>query len=61
MTWRMHDTRYEISVTNPERRCRGVARAELDGGGVNAAAIPFIDDGGVHHVCVVLGPADVSS
>ncbi|HEY3739129.1 MAG TPA: hypothetical protein VGL53_04755, partial [Bryobacteraceae bacterium] len=57
VTWRMHDTRYEISVSNPEHRCRGVAIAELDGEGVNAAAIPFIDDGGVHHVRVVLGPA----
>jgi cyclic beta-1,2-glucan synthetase len=57
ITWRMHDTRYEISVLNPERRCRGVAKAELDREGVNPAAIPFIDDGGVHHVRVVLGHA----
>jgi cyclic beta-1,2-glucan synthetase len=57
ITWRMHDTRYEISVSNPERRCRGVAKAELDGTVVSAAAIPFIGDGGVHHVRVVLGDA----
>ena len=57
ITWRVHTTRYEISVSNPERRCRGVARAELDGGVVNAAAIPFIEDGGLHQVRVVLGHA----
>ena len=55
VTWRRNDTRYDISVSNPERRCRGVAKAELDGAVVNAAEIPFIDDGGVHHVRVVLG------
>jgi cyclic beta-1,2-glucan synthetase len=57
ITWRMHGTRYEISVSNPERRCRGVAKAELDGGVVDAAAVPFIDDGQVHHVRIVLGDA----
>ena len=57
MTWRMQGTRYEISVSNPERRCRGVVEAKLDGGTVNPAAIPFIDDGGVHHVRIVLGRA----
>jgi cyclic beta-1,2-glucan synthetase len=55
ITWRMHGTRYEISVSNPERRCRGVAKAELDGEAVNAVSIPFIDDGGVHHARIVLG------
>lgn len=57
ITWRMHDTRYEISISNPEHRCRGVAKAELDGRVVNAAAIPFIGDGGVHHVRGELGHA----
>ncbi len=57
MTWRMHETRFEIVVSNPERRCRGVVTAELDGRTVNAAAIPFIDDGNIHHVRVVLGHA----
>ena len=57
ITWRTHDTRYEISVSNPERRCRGVATAELDGDPVEAAAIPIVDDGGVHHVRIVLGHA----
>jgi cyclic beta-1,2-glucan synthetase len=57
VSWRMHDTRYEISVANPERRCGGVASAELDGEAVDAATIPFIDDGGVHHVRIRLGRA----
>jgi cyclic beta-1,2-glucan synthetase len=55
MSWRMRDTRYEISVSNPEHRCGGVAGAELDGQAVDAATIPFIDDGAVHHVRVLLG------
>jgi cyclic beta-1,2-glucan synthetase len=50
----MHETRYEILVSNPEHRCRRVAKAELDGEAVKAAAIPFIDDGQVHHVRIVL-------
>ncbi len=57
ITWRMNGTRYEISVSNPARRCRGVAEAELDGRAVDATAIPFIDDGGVHQVRIVLGAA----
>jgi cyclic beta-1,2-glucan synthetase len=57
MTWRMHDTRYEIAVSNPEGRCRGVTKADLDGEAVDAAAIPMIEDGGVHHVRIVLGHA----
>jgi len=55
ITWRFHDTRYEIAVSNPERRCRGVASAELDGAAVNASAIPLVEDGGVHRVRIVLG------
>jgi cyclic beta-1,2-glucan synthetase len=57
ITWTFHGTRYEILVSNPERRCRGVARATLDGGIVDSGAIPFIEDGGNHQVHVVLGPA----
>ena len=40
-TWRFLDSRYEITVSNPTRRCRGVATATLDGAPVNAAAIPL--------------------
>jgi len=55
ITWRHLETRYEIVVTNPERRCRGVATATLDDAPVNASAIPLVNDGGVHHVRIVLG------
>ncbi len=55
ITWRFGETRYEITVTNPERRCRGVAGATLDGAVVAHLAIPLEDDGRVHEVRVVLG------
>ena len=47
--------RYEIAVSNPERRCRGIAEAELDGAPVDPRAIPLADDGGTHQVRLVLG------
>ena len=53
--WRFLDTRYEITVSNPDRRCRGVVKAELDGLAVNPASIPLADDGRIHQVRVVLG------
>jgi cyclic beta-1,2-glucan synthetase len=63
--WRFGTTRYSIVVENPERRCRGVARVALDGAPIDAAAIPLVDDGGVHRVHVLLGtagaPAPVSA
>jgi cyclic beta-1,2-glucan synthetase len=53
--WRFGRTSYEISVSNPEHRCRGIATAELDGIPVDCAAIPLVDDGATHRVRVVLG------
>jgi cyclic beta-1,2-glucan synthetase len=53
--WRFGGTAYEISVSNPERRCRGIADAELDGSAVDPAAIPLVDDGATHRVRVVVG------
>ena len=53
--WRFGTTRYAIVVENPDRCCRGVASAELDGSPVDPAAIPLADDGGEHRVRVVLG------
>ena len=47
--------RYEITVSNPARRCRGVVTATLDGAPVDAAAIPLVNDGRTHEVRVVLG------
>ena len=55
MTWRFLESRYEIVVSNPIRRCRGVATATLDGAPVDPAAIPLINDGRTHEVEVVLG------
>lgn len=53
--WRIGQTRYAITVSNPERQCRGVRSATLDGAPVDPAAIPVVDDGGSHDVRVVLG------
>jgi cyclic beta-1,2-glucan synthetase len=55
ITWRYLDSRYEIHVSNPTRRCRGVAKALLDGVPVNAEAIPLLNDGRAHDVQIVLG------
>ena len=55
IVWRFGQTHYEIAVSNPERRCRGIAEAELDGVPVDSRAIPLVDDGGTHQVRVVLG------
>jgi cyclic beta-1,2-glucan synthetase len=55
--WRFGRTQYEISVTNPEHRCRGVAAVQLDGADVDPGAIALVDDGGTHEVHAVLGDA----
>jgi cyclic beta-1,2-glucan synthetase len=55
VTWRFLDSVYEISVSNPDRRCRGIRTATLDGACVNAAAIPLLNDGLTHDVQIVLG------
>ena len=55
ITWRFLDSRYEITVSNPMRRCRGVATATLDGAPVDPGAIPLVNDGRTHEVQIVLG------
>ncbi|MCM3881135.1 MAG: DUF3131 domain-containing protein [Vicinamibacterales bacterium] len=55
ITWQFQESRYEITVFNPERRCRGVASATLDGTPVDTSAIPLLNDGRTHVVQVVLG------
>jgi cyclic beta-1,2-glucan synthetase len=55
ITWRIGATRYEISVANPERRCRGIAEAMLDGAPVDSSAIPIHNDGATHQLRIVLG------
>jgi cyclic beta-1,2-glucan synthetase len=54
--WLVDGTAYEIAVSNPDRVCRGVAGACLDGAAVNPAAIPLVADGRPHEVRIVLGP-----
>src|SRR5438552_4334515 len=53
--WRYLDTRYTITVSNPDRVCRGVASSVLAGKPVDARAIPLVDDGGTHVIRIVLG------
>ena len=60
IVWRLGGTRYEIAVRNPEGRCRGVGKAELDGRTVDSRAIPFVEDGGTHIVLVTLGDRTLS-
>ncbi len=55
--WRLHGTRYVISVANPDRQCRGVVNASLDDVVVDASAIPIVDDGRTHRVSILLGSA----
>jgi cyclic beta-1,2-glucan synthetase len=55
--WRFGKSRYEIRVSNPDRRCRGIAAAELDGAPADPRAIPLVDDGGTHRVELALGAA----
>lgn len=55
ISWRIGTTRYEITVVNEHRRCRGVTSVTLDGRTVDPKRVPIIDDGATHHVHVVLG------
>jgi cyclic beta-1,2-glucan synthetase len=55
LEWKLGGTRYRFTVSNPEHRCSGVGMATLDGEPIDAAAIPFQDDGRVHEVTIVLG------
>jgi cyclic beta-1,2-glucan synthetase len=55
ITWRFGGARYEITVTNPEGRCRGIASARLDGAEVDSRAVPLVDDGRVHVLEAVMG------
>ncbi|MDR7419789.1 MAG: glucoamylase family protein [Armatimonadota bacterium] len=59
ITWRFGRSRYEITVGNPDRRCRGVVLATLDGIAVDPSAMPLADDGRTHEVRIVMGdPGD---
>lgn len=53
--WRFGKSAYTILVENPERLCRGVVSATLDGSPADPKAIPLENDGQPHRVRVVLG------
>jgi len=55
ITWRLGRTTYAISVSNPERLCRGVSRACVDDRVVDPTKIPIVEDGETHRVQIVLG------
>ncbi|MEO6324590.1 MAG: carbohydrate-binding protein, partial [Thermoanaerobaculia bacterium] len=57
ITWTFGQSRYVISVENPQHRSTGVAAVTLDGVSVDPAAIPLVDDGRPHTVSVLLGAA----
>ena len=59
--WKFGGTRYAVAIENPERLCRGVASAFLDGRPVDPCAIPLADDGLVHRVVVRLGATRVAA
>ena len=53
---RFRGVTYQIEVRNPSGVCKGVKQLRLDGEDVDPRApIPFVADGGVHQVEVILG------
>ena len=61
MNWKLGDTRYCITVLNPDHQSRGVRSAEIDGTPVDAQTIPLLDDGKTHEVVIVLGQPPLST
>jgi cyclic beta-1,2-glucan synthetase len=61
ITWRFGRSRYEITIENPESRCRGVGHAEFDGERVDPRSIPLIDDGATHTARIVIGKPAVAA
>ena len=55
ITWSLGTTCYDILVRNPDRVCRGVATATMDGVAVDACRIPILGDGRTHVVAITLG------
>src|SRR5262249_21325873 len=61
ISWRIGSTVYEIFVSNPDRRCRGIADATLDGAPVDPRAIPIAGDGATHTVRIILGDRKIAT
>ncbi len=58
MVFRYHSARYEITVDNPDRVCRGVLSVEMDGERFNPpTGVLLENDGKTHRVRVILGAA----
>ncbi len=56
ITYRFGSTVYRIAVKNPKGVCRGVSRLSLDGTLLpTGTLVPLSDDGGEHHIEVILG------
>ena len=56
LSYRHQNTRYEITVENPDAVARGIALVELDGQRQSDGnGITLQDDGQLHRVRVVLG------
>ncbi|MEO8997686.1 MAG: glycosyl transferase family 36 [Rhodanobacter sp.] len=53
---KQHVSRYEITVENPDKVCRGLCKVELDGQTLAVdAAVVLLDDGQTHRLRIVLG------
>jgi cyclic beta-1,2-glucan synthetase len=55
LVWTIEGTRYEITIDNPEGRCRGVSEVLLDEKPVHPSSIPLILDGQTHRVRALMG------
>jgi cyclic beta-1,2-glucan synthetase len=55
INWRVGTTHYQIRVSNPQRCCRGVGQAALDGVEVPPDSIPLHEDGARHSLLVIMG------
>jgi cellobiose phosphorylase len=61
VSYRYGGSRYRIAVVNPEGRCGGVVRIEVDGAVLVGEAIPLVDDGREHAVRVVMGAVAIAA
>jgi len=55
VTRRYRGATYEIEVTNPDHRCRGIRSVSVDGEPLTGSVLPIFGDDKTHHVSVVMG------